>query len=95
MCRGVRGLPDGRWLLAGRPREGQLYLQFKLPNPHHKPGIAAQCIIVNLIVTPDNLEEQMLGRRSRAKEVDVKLEARRTESVRSRTSVLKRTWRLS
>eukprot|EP00931_Biecheleriopsis_adriatica_P107676 TRINITY_DN819_c0_g1_i4.p1 TRINITY_DN819_c0_g1~~TRINITY_DN819_c0_g1_i4.p1 ORF type:complete len:2563 (-),score=618.44 TRINITY_DN819_c0_g1_i4:48-7736(-) len=39
----------------------QLYLQSKLPNPHYRPEIAAQCTIINFIVTPDGLEDQILA----------------------------------
>jgi dynein heavy chain len=39
----------------------QLYLQSKLPNPHYQPEIAAQCTIINFIVTPDGLEDQILA----------------------------------
>ena len=37
------------------------WLQTKLPNPHYRPEIAAQCTIVNFIVTPDGLEDQILA----------------------------------
>ena len=39
----------------------KLWLQTKLPNPHYRPEIAAQCTIVNFIVTPDGLEDQILA----------------------------------
>ena len=39
----------------------QLWLQTKLPNPHYRPEIAAQCTIVNFIVTPEGLEDQILA----------------------------------
>eukprot|EP00927_Polykrikos_kofoidii_P041032 TRINITY_DN34968_c0_g2_i1.p1 TRINITY_DN34968_c0_g2~~TRINITY_DN34968_c0_g2_i1.p1 ORF type:complete len:3218 (+),score=730.51 TRINITY_DN34968_c0_g2_i1:1253-9655(+) len=39
----------------------QLFLQCKLPNPHYRPEIAAQCTIINFIVTPDGLEDQILA----------------------------------
>jgi dynein heavy chain len=39
----------------------QLYLQCKLPNPHYRPEIAAQCTIINFIVTPQGLEDQVLA----------------------------------
>merc|ERR1719420_644763 len=39
----------------------QLYLQCKLPNPHYRPEIAAQCTIINFIVTPEGLEDQILA----------------------------------
>ena len=39
----------------------QLFLQSKLANPHYRPEIAAQCTIVNFIVTPEGLEDQILA----------------------------------
>lgn len=39
----------------------RLLLQTKLPNPHYKPEIAAQCTLVNFTVTPEGLEEQFLA----------------------------------
>lgn len=35
----------------------QLYLQTKLSNPHYKPETAAQCTIINFIVTEAGLED--------------------------------------
>jgi len=35
----------------------QLYLQTKLSNPHYKPETAAQCTIINFIVTETGLED--------------------------------------
>ena len=39
----------------------KLYLQTKLINPHYKPETAAQCTIINFIVTEDGLEDQLLA----------------------------------
>jgi len=39
----------------------RLYLQTKLQNPHYKPEIAAQCTIINFIVTKKGLEDQLLA----------------------------------
>lgn len=39
----------------------KLYLQTKLINPHYKPETAAQCTIVNFIVTELGLEDQLLA----------------------------------
>lgn len=39
----------------------QLYLQSKLSNPHYRPEISAQCTIINFIVTPEGLEDQILA----------------------------------
>ena len=35
----------------------KLYLQTKLYNPHYKPETAAQCTIINFIVTESGLED--------------------------------------
>ena len=35
----------------------RLYLQTKLINPHYKPETAAQCTIINFIVTEGGLED--------------------------------------
>jgi dynein heavy chain len=39
----------------------RLYMQTKLANPHYKPEIAAQCTIINFIVTRKGLEDQLLA----------------------------------
>ena len=39
----------------------RLYLQTKLANPHYRPELFAQCTIVNFIVTPEGLEDQILA----------------------------------
>jgi len=39
----------------------KLFLQSKLPNPHYRPEIAAQCTIINFIVTMEGLEDQILA----------------------------------
>ena len=39
----------------------KLYLQTKLQNPHYKPETAAQCTIINFIVTENGLEDQLLA----------------------------------
>jgi dynein heavy chain len=39
----------------------KLYLQTKLNNPHYKPETAAQCTIINFIVTESGLEDQLLA----------------------------------
>ncbi|KAJ1439145.1 dynein heavy chain and region D6 of dynein motor-domain-containing protein [Ochromonadaceae sp. CCMP2298] len=39
----------------------RLYLQTKMSNPHYKPEIAAQCTIINFIVTRKGLEDQLLA----------------------------------
>jgi dynein heavy chain len=39
----------------------KLFLATKLMNPHFRPEIAAQCTIINFIVTESGLEEQLLA----------------------------------
>lgn len=39
----------------------KLFLNCKLTNPHFKPEIAAQCTIINFIVTEGGLEDQLLA----------------------------------
>lgn len=39
----------------------KLFLQTKLANPHYKPEIAAQCTLINFIVTEKGLEDQLLA----------------------------------
>jgi dynein heavy chain len=39
----------------------RLYLQCKLQNPHFRPELAAQCTIINFIVTEKGLEDQLLA----------------------------------
>ena len=39
----------------------KFYLQTKLINPHYKPETAAQCTIINFIVTEDGLVDQLLA----------------------------------
>ncbi len=36
-------------------------MQTKLINPHYKPETAAQCTIINFIVTESGLEDQLLA----------------------------------
>merc|ERR1711968_239779 len=43
-------------------RNFQLYLQTKLPNPHYKPEIAAQCTLINFTSTELGLEDQLLAK---------------------------------
>jgi dynein heavy chain len=39
----------------------KLFLQTKLTNPHYRPETAAQCTIINFIVTESGLEDQLLA----------------------------------
>jgi dynein heavy chain, axonemal len=36
-------------------------LQTKLPNPHYRPEIAAQCTLLNFTSSEEGLEEQLLA----------------------------------
>ena len=51
--------------------EFKLYLQTKLSNPHYKPEIAAQCTIINFIVTESGLEDQLLASVVRVEKPDL------------------------
>jgi dynein heavy chain len=39
----------------------RLYITTKLPNPHYSPEICVQVTLLNFMVTPDGLQDQMLG----------------------------------
>merc|ERR1719421_1191397 len=39
----------------------RLYIQTKLANPPYRPELSAQCTIINFIVTPEGLEDQILA----------------------------------
>lgn len=49
----------------------KLYLQTKLINPHYKPETAAQCTIINFIVTESGLEDQLLASVVRVEKPDL------------------------
>lgn len=49
----------------------KLYIQTKLSNPHYKPEIAAQCTIINFIVTELGLEDQLLASVVRVEKPDL------------------------
>lgn len=49
----------------------KLYLQTKLINPHYKPETAAQCTIINFIVTEQGLEDQLLAMVVRVEKPDL------------------------
>lgn len=59
----------------------RLYLQTKLSNPHYKPEIAAQCTIINFIVTRRGLEDQLLA--TIVSEEEPELEKTKNELVQS------------
>lgn len=54
----------------------RLYLMTKLTNPHYRPEVAAQCTIINFIVTESGLEDQLLGN-------VVKIEKAELEEIKS------------
>jgi len=58
----------------------KLYLQSKMQNPHYKPEVAAQCTIINFIVTESGLEDQLLAEVVRLEKPD--LEQTRDELVK-------------
>jgi dynein heavy chain len=62
-------------------RHFRLYLQTKLSNPHYKPEIAAQCTIINFIVTRKGLEDQLLA--TIVSEEEPELERTRNELVQA------------
>lgn len=49
----------------------KLYLQSRMQNPHYKPEIAAQCTIINFIVTESGLEDQLLAEVVRIEKPDL------------------------
>ena len=58
----------------------RLFLQCKLQNPHFRPELAAQCTIINFIVTEKGLEDQLLAMVVNVEKQE--LELRRGELVR-------------
>merc|ERR1719171_1560681 len=58
----------------------RLYIQTKLANPHYRPELFAQCTIVNFIVTPEGLEDQILAMVVNAEKPE--LEQQKQELVR-------------
>lgn len=52
----------------------RLYLQTKLINPHYKPETAAQCTIINFIVTEGGLEDQLLAMVVRTEKAELEQE---------------------
>jgi dynein heavy chain len=62
----------------------KLYLQTKLINPHYKPETAAQCTIINFIVTESGLEDQFLAHVVRVEKPD--LEQTKEELVNRQNS---------
>lgn len=64
----------------------KLYLQTKLINPHYKPETAAQCTIINFIVTESGLEDQFLAHVVRVEKPD--LEQTKEELVNQQNSYM-------
>jgi dynein heavy chain len=64
----------------------KLYLQTKLINPHYKPETAAQCTIINFIVTESGLEDQLLAMVVRVEKPD--LEQTKDELVNKQNQFL-------
>lgn len=62
----------------------KLYLQTKRINPHYKPETAAQCTIVNFIVTESGLEDQLLAMVVRSEKPD--LEQTKEELVKQQNN---------
>jgi dynein heavy chain len=62
----------------------KLYLETKLINPHYKPETAAQCTIINFIVTESGLEDQLLAMVVRVEKPD--LEQTKEELVNRQNS---------
>jgi len=70
----------------------QLYLQSKLPNPHYRPEVAAQCTIINFTVTPTGLEEQILAMVVNVEKPELEQEKQRL--VRQQNEFKVALWRL-
>ena len=56
-------------------KQFRLYLQTKLSNPHYRPEIAAQCTILNFLVTETGLEDQLLAKVVYQEEPDLEAHA--------------------
>eukprot|EP00920_Eleutheroschizon_duboscqi_P043021 GHVT01102391.1.p1 GENE.GHVT01102391.1~~GHVT01102391.1.p1 ORF type:complete len:1037 (+),score=104.37 GHVT01102391.1:382-3492(+) len=63
-----------------------LILQTKLSNPHYRPEVSAQCTLVNFIVTPFGLEEQILAMVVNVEKPE--LEQRKQELVRKQNAFM-------
>ena len=64
----------------------RMYLQTKLINPHYKPETAAQCTIINFLVTEKGLEDQLLAGVLRAEKPEIEQEK---EELTSRQNMFK------
>lgn len=64
----------------------RMYLQTKLINPHYKPETAAQCTIINFLVTEKGLEDQLLAGVVRAEKPEIEQEK---EELTSRQNMFK------
>ena len=43
------------------PEDFKLYITTKLRNPHYLPEVATKVTLVNFMITPEGLEDQLLG----------------------------------
>ena len=57
----------------------RLYLTSKLPNPHYSPELSTKVTIINMMITPEGLEDQMLS--SVVSHEEPELEAERSELI--------------
>jgi dynein heavy chain len=61
----------------------KLYLQTKLINPHYKPETAAQCTIINFLVTEKGLEDQLLASVVRVEKPELEQEKEQLTSMQN------------
>ena len=57
----------------------RLYLTSKLPNPHYSPEISTKVTVINMMITPEGLEDQMLS--AVVSHEEPELEAERSELI--------------
>ena len=57
----------------------RLYLTSKLPNPHYSPEISTKVTLINMMITPEGLEDQMLS--AVVSHEEPELEAERSELI--------------
>ena len=57
----------------------RLYLTSKLPNPHYSPELSTKVTVINMMITPEGLEDQMLS--SVVSHEEPELEAERSELI--------------
>lgn len=66
----------------------KLYLQTKLMNPHYKPETAAQCTIINFLVTEKGLEDQLLASVVRVERPELELEKEKLTSEQNEFKIV-------